>query len=148
MDEKRPHGKDLRKGRFSEADRVYHITTATRQRMPVFADFPAARTLIQVLRGYECCGDANTLAFVVMPDHVHWLMQLGSELELSRIVGDMKSITAHCLGMNIWQSGFHDHALRKEEDVIGVARYIVANPLRAGLVRSLKDYPHWDSVWL
>jgi putative transposase len=29
-----------------------------------------------------------------------------------------------------------------------IARYIVANPLRAGLVERLGDYPHWDAVWL
>jgi putative transposase len=48
----------------------------------------------------------------------------------------------------IWQDGFHDHALRKEEAVIDAARYIVANPLRAGLVGSVKDYSHWDAIWL
>lgn len=47
-----------------------------------------------------------------------------------------------------WQPAFHDHALRKDEDRINVARYIVANPLRAGLVERLGDYPHWDSIWL
>jgi putative transposase len=29
-----------------------------------------------------------------------------------------------------------------------LARYVVANPLRAGLVDSIRDYPHWDAVWL
>jgi putative transposase len=29
-----------------------------------------------------------------------------------------------------------------------VARYIVANPLRAGLVNRVEDYSHWDSIWL
>lgn len=48
----------------------------------------------------------------------------------------------------LWQDGFHDHALRAEEDVVEVARYVVSNPLRAGLVRCLGDYPLWDAVWL
>jgi hypothetical protein len=48
----------------------------------------------------------------------------------------------------VWQTSFHDHALRREEDVLSVARFVVANPLRAGLVKSLRDYPHWDAVWL
>ena len=60
-----------------------------------------------------------------------------------------KQINAH-LGRTgrFWQDGFHDHALRKEENVIEAARYIVANPLRAGLVSSVADYPHWDAVWV
>ena len=42
----------------------------------------------------------------------------------------------------------YDHALRADEDVLAAARYIVANPLRAGLVGSIRDYPFWDAVWL
>jgi len=38
--------------------------------------------------------------------------------------------------------------LRLDEKIIEVARYIVANPLRAGLVNCLGDYSHWDAVWL
>jgi len=48
----------------------------------------------------------------------------------------------------IWQAGYHDHALRKEEDIRDVARYIVMNPVRAGLVRSVREYPLWDAKWL
>jgi putative transposase len=38
--------------------------------------------------------------------------------------------------------------LRDEDDVKDWARYIVANPVRAGLVKRVGDYPHWDAVWL
>ena len=46
------------------------------------------------------------------------------------------------------QDGYHDHALRQEEDLRAVARYIIANPVRAGLVERIGDYPHWDAAWL
>ena len=48
----------------------------------------------------------------------------------------------------IWQKGYYDHGLRREEDLRTTARYIVANPLRAGIVKRLADYPHWDAIWL
>ncbi len=89
----------------------------------------------------------KTLAFVVMPDHLHWLLELRQE-SLSRLVGRVKSITAKRIGGRVWQDGFHDRALRKEEDLRAMARYVVANPLRAGLVERIGDYPHWDAVWL
>jgi putative transposase len=143
-----PHGKDLRKGRVSLPGQVYHITTVTRNREPVFLDFLAARLLIQTLREAELLREASTLAFVLMPDHLHWLMQLGSERDLSRVIGAVKNVAAHRLGRPVWQSGFHDHAVRAEEDLRQIARYIVANPLRAGLVSQLEDYPHWDAHWL
>jgi putative transposase len=48
----------------------------------------------------------------------------------------------------LWQDGYYDRALRKEEDLQQIARYIVANPLRAKLVNKIGDYPLWDAVWL
>ncbi|MFB6261862.1 MAG: transposase, partial [Thiohalorhabdaceae bacterium] len=51
-------------------------------------------------------------------------------------------------GSPVWQPGFHDRAIRREEDLEAVARYVVANPLRAGLVDRIADYPHWDAAWL
>ena len=95
---------------------------------------------------------ATSLAYVVMPDHVHWLMQLGEVGVLSSVVQRVKSRTSRFLrkaGYECeWQRGFHDHAVRKEEDLAGLARYVVANPVRAGLVRSVRTYPHWDAIWL
>lgn len=113
-----------------------------------FFSICARRVLISALREAQVRGDATTLAFVIMPDHMHWLMQLEGATALSNVVGAVKAVTAHGLGGRIWQSGFHDHALRQEEDLAKLARYIVANPLRAGLVQRIGDYPHWDAVWL
>ena len=113
-----------------------------------FSDLQSARFLINALRQAQIRGEATTLAFVVMPDHMHWLMQLDAGASLSKVVGTVKAVTAHGLGGRIWQTGFHDHALRREEDLAMLARYIVANPVRAGLVQRVGNYPHWDAVWL
>ena len=67
---------------------------------------------------------------------------------LSDVVGAVKAVTAPRLGKRIWQGGFHDHALRQEEGLVKIARYIVANPLRAGLAGRLADCPHWDAIGL
>jgi REP element-mobilizing transposase RayT len=88
-----------------------------------------------------------------MPDHVHWLVQLGQRQGLSQLVQRLKSDASRRLhrigvGGGVWARSFHDHALRAEEDLKVVARYIIANPMRAGLVDCIGDYPHWDAVWL
>lgn len=140
-----PHSKDLRKGRHSAANQIYLITTVTEDRLPVFGDFYAARMLIGLLHTDP---EAKTLAYVLMPDHLHWLMQLGQTRDLSQVIQSIKTLSAKKVGRLIWQEGYHDHALRWEEDLWAAARYIVANPLRAGLVSHLGDYPHWDAVWL
>ena len=146
------HGRDLRKNRFSEPFRPYLITTVTRNRHPLFRDLTAGRLLIQTLRA--ATPHTQTLAFVVMPDHLHWLMVLGNTQSLERVVGDVKRISSLKIARwrgqpgGIWQSGFYDHALREEEDVRQAARYVVANPLRAGLTDRLEDYPVWDAEWM
>ncbi|WP_245598763.1 REP-associated tyrosine transposase [Methylomicrobium lacus] len=140
-----PHSQSLRKGRRSIPNQIYLITTTTQDRVTVFSDFYAARALICLLHTDP---EAKTLAFVVMPDHLHWLMQLGQIRPLSQVVASLKTLSAKKIGKPLWQEGYHDHALRQEEDLRAVARYIVANPLRAGLVTRIGDYPHWDSIWL
>jgi putative transposase len=142
------HGRNLRKGRCSEPGRIYHVTSTTRDREPVFDDFLMARRLINLLFEQQGYGHADTLAFVVMPDHLHWLLQLQGGRSLSEVVGSVKSLSSRAEGRPIWQSGFHDHALRVDEDVRDAARYIVLNPVRAGLVERVTDYPHWDCIWL
>jgi putative transposase len=48
----------------------------------------------------------------------------------------------------VWHSAYHDHAARRHESLHAAARYLLANPLRAGLVSSIGAYPYWDCVWL
>ena len=43
--------------------------------------------------------------------------------------------------------GFHDRAIRREEDLQTVARYVIENPIRAGLADTLEAYPFWGCAW-
>ncbi len=140
--------KRLRTGRHSQAGQVYLLTMVTHHRQAVFADFQAARCLIRTLQAEERLSRASTWAYVLMPDHLHWLMQLGEEVDLARCVQGVKSLVSRQLDQTVWQAGFHDRAMRKEEDLQALASYIVANPLRAGLVKRVGDYSHWDAMWL
>jgi REP element-mobilizing transposase RayT len=150
----KPHSRDLRKGRISESGRIYHMRTSTELKRPLFADFWLGREVVKSLRFLHQRGDVESLAFVVMPDHLHWLLCLTGERPLDRIMLSLKSYTSHQINFRraehgpVWQDGYFDRALRAEEDLKDMARYIVANPLRAGLCRRLGDYPLWDAKWL
>jgi len=145
---------ELLKGRYSQAGNAYHIIICTDERIPRFVDFWCARIVIQQMRQLHDDGLVDSLAWVLMPDHLHWMFQLGGKRTLSDIVRLLKGRSAveinRFLGRNgsIWQKGFYDHAIRRDEDLRQVARYIVANPLRAGLVKNINDYPLWDAIWL
>jgi len=155
MAENKPRGQGLRRGRVSEPGRIYLVTTVTHARQPLFADFQSARLLVRCLRHLDEAGlAAESLCFVVMPDHLHWLFALGERKPLSGLVQILKNLSGRQVNAMrgqvgpVWQPGFHDHALRAEEDVVGVARYVVANPVRAGLVGRVGEYPFWDAKWL
>lgn len=146
--DKRPHGKNLRKGRVSLPNHAYLVTIVAASRKPVFASFSAARIAVRCFHDDAIVRRAQTLVFIVMPDHIHWLLQLREAGSLPEAVRIYKAKVSLILGQRIWQRGFHDHALREDEDLRGIARYIIANPLRAGLAESVGEYPHWDAIWL
>ena len=148
-----PHGCRLRTGRYSETGRIYLMTAVVMNREPIFHDFFLARLLINELRRTHSQGAVNSLAWVVMPDHFHWLIEL-QHSALSSVMQRTKSLSARMINARqksqaqLWQKGYHDRALRYDEDLKRTARYVVANPIRAGLVKRLGDYPHWDALWL
>jgi putative transposase len=138
---------DLRTGRTSRQGGAYHVVATTRERTPVFSDLYSGRVVVEELMRLQREGVADTLCYVVMPDHVHWLFVLGTS-NLPAAVGRMKARVTSRMGEAVWRAGFFDRAVRREDDLRAMARYIVANPLRAGLVTRLGDYALWDAIWV
>ena len=143
----------LRKGRHSSAGQIYVVTAVTSGREPIFVDWALGRILVWEMRLAQEQGLALSMAWVVMPDHFHWLFELGNG-PLPALIQRVKSKSAVAINKArndtgpVWQRGFHDRAMRKDEDVQAVARYVIANPLRAGLVESIRQYSLWDAIWV
>ena len=144
----------LRHGRVSMTGKIYHVSTATVGRSRLFDDFTAGCAAARCFENRAALGDAQMLAWVLMPDHVHWLIGLGERYTLDILVSRLKATSARSVNQishragAVWSRAYHDHALRGDEDVASVARYIVANPLRAELVKSVAHCPFWNAVFL
>ena len=147
------NGCRLRTSSFSEQGRIYLLTAVTHQRQPVFADWRLGRLLVDQLRCADEGAAISSMAWVVMPDHLHWLIEL-KHGTLAELMCRIKSRSSRSINLlrgdqgRVWQRGYYDRALRRDEDIKGAARYIVMNPLRAGLVRRVGDYPLWDAIWV
>lgn len=145
---------DLRKGRFSGPGYMYCVTTVTTGRVTLFSDIRCGRLVVTEMRRLHDEDLLQSLAWVLMPDHLHWLFQLGAVADLPATMKLFKARSARSLNQylhrtgSIWQKAYYDHALRRDEDVPKVARYIIENPLRAGLVSNIGEYSLWDSMWL
>ena len=149
---KHRRGHTLRNGRHSAEGQVYLVTTVTRDRRRLFEDFEVGTIVSRTLAQPALWPDADLLAWTLMPDHLHLLVQLRAGGDLSMLMQRLKAVTSLEAGRlvgpgGIWQHGFHDRAVRKEESLRDVARYVIANPIRAGLVARVADYPFWNSVW-
>ena len=132
----------------------YFLSTVTHDRTPVFSDFAAARLAIGEMRRMHDLALVASLAWAVMPDGVHWLLALGHCHSIDIVARLLKTRTAAALTRHgqgrgpLWQRHSEERAVGTHEDLATLARWLVASPLRAGLVSSLRDYPHWDAVWL
>jgi REP element-mobilizing transposase RayT len=90
--------------------------------------------------------NSATLAACLMPDHLHWLV-LPEEGSPSSFVARFKSFSTHAARRTghkgrLWQRSFYDHVVRRNEGCREIARYILANPVRAGLVNDWRGYQH------
>jgi REP element-mobilizing transposase RayT len=150
---KNPGYRALRAGRVSLHGQIYLVTTTTLDRQARFTDAEAASLLCRYLSVPGSFLDARLLAWVLMPDHWHGLIEL-QRSSLHSVMRRFKSASARQINRQcgqrgrLWANGFHDHALRAEEDLLGCARYLVLNPVRAGLVKRVGDYPYWNAIWL
>ncbi|MFJ3367818.1 REP-associated tyrosine transposase [Pseudomonas sp. NPDC086251] len=148
-----PQAHRLRTGRHSEPGRIYLLTAVTSERKLIFKDWRMGRLLVHEFRRAQEAGNATSIAWVIMPDHFHWLVELHNG-DLPKLMQATKSRCARLINQQrgisepVWQKGYFDRALRYEEDLKAMARYIVANPLRAGLVEHIGDYPLWDAIWI
>ena len=126
----------LRRHRRSCPGQVYHVTSATVGREPVFRG-PVAFAVARSFGSPALWGDAKALAWVLMPDHAHWLLQLGPRDDLGVVVNRIKSASARLARLaarrplQVWSRGYYERAIRDESGVHGVARYIVENPVLA-----------------
>ena len=80
--------------------------------------------------------------FLLMPDHLHALLSFPpSNKPIKLIVSKWKEWTAKQLGLK-WQDDFFEHRMRREESRREKADYILANPVRAGLVARGDEWPY------
>jgi REP element-mobilizing transposase RayT len=141
----------LRKGRASLPHHVYLVTTVCHGRRPHFGSAERADPVAALLHEGRLWRDSTALCWVLMPDHLHIVLQLGTSEPLSRLMNRVKSLTSRAAGvpgsMPIWMRGFHDRALRRDEDLAAMIRYVGANPWRAGLVAAGEAYPYLGGTW-
>jgi putative transposase len=120
---------------------AYHLILNTRGGLPSFEDGRLIALCLECLAASASRYGLEVVAYCFMPDHVHLLVVGADDAPLVRFVQHFKQATGH-RRPGLWQRSYYDHILREEEDLEDTARYIWANPVRAGMVENVLAYPY------
>ena len=127
------------KGRFA-----YHLVGVTHERTLLLRD-GVATDVVEAIEEAAKRESFEVLVYCVMPDHVHVLaMGTSDHSDAIRFVQRFKQSSGYSFkqhtGRQLWQQSFFDHVVRGDEDLLPIARYILGNPVEAGLVRDEVDW--------
>ena len=127
------------------ATRIF-LTMCTFERRRYFASRVSIDIVFRQLLRTSATRTVEIIAYCFMPDHFHALVagtSEGSNLHqfFQRFRQQSGFHHQSATGERLWQDGYFDRSLRKEDDTFDVVSYILANPVRAGLVQSPDDYP-------
>ena len=126
--------------------RRYFLTFCTARRRAWFLQADAVRLVCnQILQSAELF-DMDLIAYCFMPDHVHVLVEgCTDRADLRAFVHQAKQRAAFAFTRKwagpLWQPSYYDRVLRDDDATLPAARYILENPVRAGLVASPLEYP-------
>ena len=104
--------------------------------------------VLNLIRG-EHTVSCNIYALMIMPNHVHLVLQPFEGILLAKLMQKFKGASARAVNLkrgangSIWNKDSYDRILRNEPELIQKVKYIYENPLRAGLVSSPELYKWW-----
>ena len=132
---------------------------------PTWLGEPSVADMVAEAIHYRDNRDFSLLAFCIMPNHVHIVFSIGEEARafadnrlaavlvpegrsfpVTRILSSLKKYTARSankiLGRvgNFWQHESYDHVIRDSGELKQTLRYVVSNPVAAGLI---SDWMNW-----
>ncbi len=138
-----------RSGRIKSSTGIYHIMVRGINKQNIFLGEVDYLKYISLLEGYKNKIGFELYAYCLMDNHLHLLIKEGNE----DISNTMKRIGVGYVSWFNWQynrSGhlfqgrFKSEPVENEKYLLTVLRYIHYNPIRAGLVKDIRDYK-WSS---
>ncbi|MDD3363749.1 MAG: transposase [Syntrophomonas sp.] len=139
-----------RQARKKSASGIYHIMMRGINRQTIFEDQDDYTKFLQTLKQYKEISGYQIYAYCLMGNHVHLLLKVGEEpLEqvMRRICGSYVywyNWKYQRIG-NLFQDRFKSETIENDSYFLTALRYIHQNPLKAGLVKNIKDY-QWSSI--
>ena len=135
-----------RTARKQSATGIYHIMIRGADRRIIFADDQDCNTFLTILEKVKEKTDSSIYAYCLMGNHVHLLMKEGQE-SLEVFFKRLGVSYVHYYNQkyellgHLFQDRFRSEGIDSDAYYLDVLRYICQNPIKAGLVKSIGDYP-------
>jgi len=132
-------------------ERIVSFTICIKDKKKVFVNgkifIVFEKILLEELKNYNC----SALIYLFMPDHAHLTLTGDkSNSDIKKCLDMFKQKTGYWLSKNYpdvkWQKDYYDHILRSKENLDIHIKYILNNPVRAGLVEFWKQYSFKNST--
>ena len=131
---------------YAQAGAVFFITLCSLGKKQIFVKNDFNTEIIECVKNEQKRVGHAIYVFCLMPEHFHLLLSpLETGIPVTQFMGGLSSrITRLSWGYGfsgrLFQRSFYDHVVRKQEDLMRVAEYILNNPVRRGLVGAWQDY--------
>jgi|SRR6266850_92408 len=131
----------------------YSLTFCAHGRLPIFTAGPVVDLVLAQISRAADENRFDVIAYCFMPDHLHLLIEGRSDSsDCKQFIARAKQYSGFYYSkahrQKLWQRYSFEHVLRDDQKSVVVGRYILQNPVRAGLVRRIDEYPYVGSlVW-
>jgi putative transposase len=124
----------------------YFLTFCTDYRRPVFLNARVVELTLSQISTAARQQRFALLAYCFMPDHLHLLVEaLSDGSDCRSFIKIAKQLSGYYFSREfshkLWQRYGFERVLRDDEATLVVAKYILRNPVRAGLVCDVREYP-------
>jgi putative transposase len=135
--------------RYYLPNSIVFITSVTKNRIKIFSSKENIDLYWDVMRKLMLLNPFELMAYVLLPDHFHWMIKLPQENpNFSKILLSFKGNFTHqykkthnvSVPLTIWQRRFWDHIIRDEKDLMRHLDYIHWNPVKHGLVKEPEQW--------
>lgn len=126
----------------------YFITARTHNGARIFNDPRNADVMRSALYYWRERGRYYLLGFVIMPNHLHVVLQPRGEERVPTIMQSLKGYASRAINNlhgtkgKLWQDGYYDYVLETGEKLVRRIEYMHSNPIRQGLVEDASVYPY------
>lgn len=130
----------------------HHVVQKGNNKDTVFLDEKDRWVYLYLLKKYAGKEACHTLAYCLMPNHVHLLIKPLRENSLSKTIQGLTLCYTQYFNKKynksgrLWESRYYSCIVDKENYLWSATRYIEQNPKRAGMVNIEEEYPYSSAV--